>query len=119
MKFIVDAQLPYRLAKYLKSKGYDALHTDDMPNQERTTDTEIRARAKADNRIVVSKDKDFFDSHLLRSEPAKLLLITTGNIINKDLIALFELNWVEIEDKFQYCDLLELTNYQLIAHGLP
>jgi predicted nuclease of predicted toxin-antitoxin system len=41
MKFVVDAQLPYGLKLFLKDNGYDAIHTDDMPNMERTSDTEI------------------------------------------------------------------------------
>lgn len=118
MKFLVDAQLPYRLARYIRTKGHDVVHTDDMPNKEKTSDTEIRALAKADGRIVISKDKDFQDSHILQKQPAQLLLLTTGNIVNRDLLALFEANWDEIEDKFQLCDLLELTNTQLIAHGV-
>jgi predicted nuclease of predicted toxin-antitoxin system len=31
-------------------------------------------------RIVVTKDRDFLDSFLLRQQPYKLLLVTTGNI---------------------------------------
>jgi predicted nuclease of predicted toxin-antitoxin system len=27
MKFLVDAQLPLRLARFLQSAGYDTLHT--------------------------------------------------------------------------------------------
>ena len=27
MKFLVDAQLPVRLAKFLQANGYDTLHT--------------------------------------------------------------------------------------------
>ncbi|NBC84476.1 MAG: hypothetical protein GVY19_14005 [Bacteroidetes bacterium] len=30
MKFLVDANLPNKLAKELKSKGYDVIHTDDL-----------------------------------------------------------------------------------------
>jgi predicted nuclease of predicted toxin-antitoxin system len=118
MKFLVDAQLPYRLAKFLKAKGYDAIHTDDMPGKERTSDSEIRSEAKADQRFVISKDKDFYNSHLLNKEPAKLLLVSTGNIVNLELLALFEANWDEIEDKFQSCDLLELTNTQLTGYEI-
>jgi predicted nuclease of predicted toxin-antitoxin system len=118
MKFLVDAQLPFRLAKYLESKGHDAIHTDDMPDKERTSDTEIRSRSKKDQRILISKDKDFYDSHLLKKEPAKLLLVSTGNIINRELLSLFEANWDEIEDKFQLCNLLELTNTQLVAYHI-
>lgn len=116
MKFIVDAQLPYRLASFLIAKGFDTIHTDDLPNKERTSDTEIRVLSKAEQRIVISKDKDFYNSHLLNKLPAKLLLISTGNIVNRDLLALIEANWGEIEDKFQSCDLLELTNTHLLGH---
>lgn len=30
MKFIVDAQLPFRLTKFIRDKGFDAIHTDDF-----------------------------------------------------------------------------------------
>ena len=46
IKFIVDAQLPYSLALMLKAKGFDVIHTDDLPNKERTADSEIRVLAK-------------------------------------------------------------------------
>jgi predicted nuclease of predicted toxin-antitoxin system len=38
MKFLVDANLPFKLASNLKDKGFDTLHTDNLPNKERTTD---------------------------------------------------------------------------------
>jgi len=41
MKFLVDAQLPRRLAVRLTKAGHDALHTLDLPNGNRTTDAEI------------------------------------------------------------------------------
>jgi predicted nuclease of predicted toxin-antitoxin system len=31
MKFIIDAQLPRRLARFLQGLGYDAIHTLDLP----------------------------------------------------------------------------------------
>jgi len=34
MKFLVDANLPYKLAISLKNRGYDAVHTDDLPNKD-------------------------------------------------------------------------------------
>jgi predicted nuclease of predicted toxin-antitoxin system len=42
MKFLVDANLPYKLAEYLKIKGFDVIHTDELPSKEHTTDREIR-----------------------------------------------------------------------------
>lgn len=42
MKFLIDANLPFKLAKSLKDKGYDVIHTDDLPDKEKTKDNEIR-----------------------------------------------------------------------------
>jgi predicted nuclease of predicted toxin-antitoxin system len=42
MKFLIDANLPFRLALALKNKGFDILHTDNLPDKERTSDKEIR-----------------------------------------------------------------------------
>lgn len=30
MKFIVDTQLPFKLSKLIRDKGYDCIHTTDM-----------------------------------------------------------------------------------------
>jgi len=117
MKFIVDAQLPYRLAKFIRDKGYDVIHTDDLLHKDRTTDTEIRRIAKEQNRIVITKDNDFWESHVLQNDPAHLFLITTGNIKNKELLQLFDNNWTEIEAKLTLYNFLEMDNIQLIAHS--
>lgn len=89
IKFLIDAQLPFSLALFLNEKGFDARHTDDLPNKDRSTDDEIRNLANEENRIVITKDNDFFDSYILSKSPARLLLVSTGNIINKHLFALF------------------------------
>jgi len=60
MKFLIDAKLPFKLATNLRSKGFDILHTDELPNQERTTDREIRQISIEQNRIVITKDSDFW-----------------------------------------------------------
>jgi predicted nuclease of predicted toxin-antitoxin system len=64
MKFIVDAQLPRRLAKFLQSLGYDAIHTLDLPQQNATPDSSINGISIAEERIVITKDADFVDSFL-------------------------------------------------------
>ena len=116
IKFIVDAQFPYSLAVMLKRKGFDVIHTDDLPNKERTTDNEIRILAKEENRIVITKDNDFFDSYILNKSPSRLLLISTGNIINKELFVLFEKNFDLVTGYFEIYSFLELTNDELYAH---
>ena len=47
MKFIVDAQLPKSLARFLSKRGFDAIHTLDLPGENATDDREI-------NRIIMN-----------------------------------------------------------------
>ena len=42
-----------------------------------------------EERVVISKDSDFFYSHLLQGRPWKLLLVQTGNISTRDVVDLF------------------------------
>lgn len=116
MRFLVDANLPFKLAKSLKDKGYDVVHTDDLPDKERTTDKEIKTISADQNRIVITKDSDFLDSHIITQVPSKLLLVTTGNIINKSLIHLFDVYFETIVELFNSYDLIELDNEQIIGH---
>ena len=64
MKFIVDAQLPFKLKKWLNEQGHDAIHTDDLPTKHLTPDSEIIKIAEKEDRIVVSKDSDFLSISL-------------------------------------------------------
>jgi predicted nuclease of predicted toxin-antitoxin system len=92
MKFIVDAHLPRALVQLLNDRGHDAIHTRDLPTGNATKDDEINTISVTEERIVVSKDGDFYNSYTAKKEPFKLLHITTGNISNKDLLALIEAN---------------------------
>jgi predicted nuclease of predicted toxin-antitoxin system len=92
MKFLVDAQLPRSLAVQLQQGGHFAIHTLDLPLANRTPDWTINELSKTQGYLVVSKDSDFVESFLLYAEPPKLLLISTGNITNSALAALFDRN---------------------------
>jgi predicted nuclease of predicted toxin-antitoxin system len=116
MKFFVDANLPFRLALNMKERGYDVLHTDDLPNKEKTTDKEILKVAVDQDRIVITKDSDFLDSHLIQGIPGKLLFVTTGNFINKDLLELIEKYFETIVQLFDIYDLIEINNKEIIGH---
>jgi predicted nuclease of predicted toxin-antitoxin system len=115
MKFLVDAQLPRRFAHWLNEAGHDALHTLDLPLKNRTPDHEVIAQAKEDERIVVSKDADFVQSFLITGEPP-LLLISTGNVNNKDLEEILRANLSGIEAAFASCRFVEITRDTLVMH---
>ena len=98
MKFIVDAQLPRKLASWITTQGYNAIHTLYLPAQNLTEDNYIIKLSMQEFRIVISKDSDFYDSFVLKGEPYKLLIVSTGNITNKDLIVRFEQNFEKITE---------------------
>src|ERR1700730_5379890 len=85
MKCLIDAQLPRRMAGWLGSAGFDAVHTLDLPDGNRTTDAQVIEFADQEQRVVVTKDADFVNAHVLQGRPAKLLLVSTGNISNREL----------------------------------
>ena len=116
MKFIVDAQLPVGLKFIINNYGYEAIHTDDLPDKERTTDDQIRNLSKTGPWIVISKDSDFVDSHYIKGIPEKLLLISTGNIRNQHLYKLFSMNFNRILEIFLNCELVEMSNDEIIGY---
>ncbi|MBE9251624.1 MULTISPECIES: DUF5615 family PIN-like protein [Nostocales] len=116
MKFLIDAQLPMRIANLLENLGYDVIHTKNLPLKNATPDSEINKLSILEQRIVITKDKDFLDSFLIKQEPYKLLLITTGNISNKQIEQLFLQNITQIIELFLTYDFLEMTRDSLIIH---
>ena len=72
MKVIVDAQLPKRLSDYLASKQVDARHTLELSKKNATPDHEIITIADEENRIVISKDSDFLENYIFKSQPKKI-----------------------------------------------
>lgn len=116
MKFLVDAQLPQQLARWLQAEGHEAVHTRDLPGGNRTGDTAINEISLREQRVVVTKDEDFVDLFLLRHQPYKLLLVATGNISNKELERLFQKNLAHIVTAFETYDFIELDRTALIYH---
>ncbi|MCB9284145.1 MAG: DUF5615 family PIN-like protein [Lewinellaceae bacterium] len=90
MKFIVDTQLPPRLARFLESKGHDCIHTTHFEDGHLLQDAEIIVIAVDQNRTIISKDSDFSDYYYLKGSPPKILLLEFGNISNNELIDYFE-----------------------------
>jgi predicted nuclease of predicted toxin-antitoxin system len=116
MKFLVDAHLPRRLVYQLRDAGHDAIHTRDLRLQNRTPDAAINQISIADERIVVTKDADFVNSHLVKGEPYKLLLVSTGNIKNNDMLRLFQQNLDQIVEAFGTHTYIELDRNHMTIH---
>lgn len=61
----------------------------DLPAGNRSTDVTVAEAADADDRILITEDGHFRDSHRLRASPRRLLIVTTGNIGSDELLAIF------------------------------
>jgi predicted nuclease of predicted toxin-antitoxin system len=86
VKFVVDAQLPRRLAHLLISAGHDAIHTFDLPQANRTSDGQIETLTDNEQRVVITKDNDFVASFWLRGRPEKLLLISNRKYFQRRIV---------------------------------
>ena len=117
MKFLIDAHLLLTLKKWLVKRGHDAIHTRDLPIKNLIDDMDIIRIADSQNRIITSKDSDFQKHHVLFGRPERILMITTGNIVNKVLLQLFENNLDTIEEAFENgSKVMELNNASIIIH---
>ncbi len=116
MKFLVDAQLPKRLADHLREHGFDAVHTLDLPAKNATSDSDIIDRSLKEDRIVITKDTDFLETHILKKEPKKLILLRTGNIHNNELIGLIIDHLNFITENIGTSTLLEIDRKRIVVH---
>jgi predicted nuclease of predicted toxin-antitoxin system len=105
------------MAGWLSSAGCDALHTLDLPNGNRSTDEQIIDFVEVEQRIVITKDGDFVNSHLLFARPAKLLLISTGNITNRELEQLMVSLIPSLLVEFQTNSFIELGRSGITVRG--
>lgn len=115
MKFIVDAQLPRKLARWLGANGYDTIHTLDLPDKNRTSDNQINELSLKEQRVVISKDSDFYDRYFLKLEPYKLIYLTVGNMATDELLLLFEKNLNQIISEIELNHVVEITRTSIIT----
>jgi predicted nuclease of predicted toxin-antitoxin system len=117
VKFLVDAHLPPALCVLLQADGHEAVHASRLAAQNRTPDEVINELSLREQSVVISKDSDFYYSHLLYGKPWKLLLVRTGNIRARDLKALFQVHLPTIIASLEHNSLvvLDRLNVQVIS----
>jgi len=116
VRFLIDAQLPPLFCEILLQMGFDSKHVLELPKGDETKDDEITEFADLNNYVVITKDLDFYNSFMVKNEPKKLLLITTGNIKNRMLFDLIRKKFKKISEIFENSNFVELTNEGVIIH---
>lgn len=89
IRFIVDAQLPPALARWLSSQGHEAEHVFDFGG-DGTTDREVWDRALEKRAAIISKDEDFSLLAVRGGTAPQVIWIRTGNVRRTTLISWFE-----------------------------
>lgn len=115
MKFLIDAHLPPGLRAVFQAAGHDAIHTLDLPDQNASRDGLLNEVSMAEMRVVVTKDTDFYYSHLLHGRPWKLVIVRTGNMGLKATKLMFENHLSAIEAALQVCTLVEMDQQKVTA----
>lgn len=92
MKFLVDAQLPGTLARWLRGKGCDAVHVLER-EMSCVDDVSIWEISIREERILITKDVDFFILATRPGDTGRLLWLRMGNCRTQDLITRINKEW--------------------------
>jgi predicted nuclease of predicted toxin-antitoxin system len=94
MKFLVDAQLPPGLCRWLQARGHEAEHVFGLDMHE-ASDAAVAAIAAETGAALISKDEDFVV--LSGRGTVRLLWLRCGNISNAALEPWLAARWPQIE----------------------
>jgi predicted nuclease of predicted toxin-antitoxin system len=89
MRFLVDAQLPPALARWLAGQGHEAAHVGDL-GLHAASDASIWNHAQASSSAIVTKDEDFAQRKVLADDGPAVIWIRLPNTRRRDLLAWFE-----------------------------
>ncbi|MBY0611878.1 MAG: DUF5615 family PIN-like protein [Beijerinckiaceae bacterium] len=100
MRFIVDANLPPLLARWIAEHGDQCVHVSEI-GLASASDREIWTYALANDAVIVSKDEDFV---LLRAASAigpQIVWVRIGNAASRVLLPRFESAWRSLKESLE------------------
>lgn len=99
--FLVDVNLPKRF-EFFNQENF--LHVVDI--NPRMTDEEIWDYAIQHNKVILTKDADFYNKAISSSIKPKIIYFRLGNITLAGMHQFFELNWRIILSHLDKADLI-------------
>jgi len=90
MRFLIDAQLPPVLARWLAANGHEAEHVADRGMQA-ASDAAIWDYALASFSAIITKDEDFAQRKVLADNGPAVVWIRLPNTRSRYLLAWFEM----------------------------
>jgi predicted nuclease of predicted toxin-antitoxin system len=98
MKFLVDAQLPPGLCRWLENRGHSAHHVSELW-EEPPRDFEISDYAEKESVAVISKDADFVELRL--PDRFAFVWLRCGNVSNLRLSEWLDDQWESVERRLE------------------
>jgi predicted nuclease of predicted toxin-antitoxin system len=89
MRFLVDAQLPPALARWVAGRGYVAEHVLDLA-MAMSSDREIWAYAIACGAVIITKDQDFASRRASEQSGPPIVWLRCGNTRRQELLRWFD-----------------------------
>ena len=95
MNFLVDAQLPPALARWLADQGHSTQHVDDV-GLTGAEDSVIWNHALGVHAIIVTKDEDFAERTARTAAGPVIVWLRIGNATNRALLEWLEPRWSSV-----------------------
>jgi predicted nuclease of predicted toxin-antitoxin system len=95
VRFLVDANLPPALARWLADQGHEATHVSVL-GLETARDLDIWRRARDMDACIVTKDEDFALFHAIDRAGPAVVWIRIGNTVRSALIRQLPALWPSV-----------------------
>jgi predicted nuclease of predicted toxin-antitoxin system len=96
VRFLIDAQLPPKLAQWLNDRNADAIHVSDIVNGLFLPDIKLWNIARSEDRIIVTKDMDFFELSAVYGAPPRVIILRFGNCSNNMMLMNLSSAWTNL-----------------------
>ena len=95
VKFLVDAQLPPALARWLCEQGHEAQHVEDVGLRD-ADDSPIWAYALKVRAVILTKDEDFAERAGRDPQGPVIVWLRVGNATNRALLQWLWSRWPQV-----------------------
>ena len=95
MNFLVDAQLPPALARWLREAGHEAQHVVDVGLRE-AEDGPIWMHALSVQAVILTKDEDFAACASRDANAPLIVWLRIGNATNRALLEWLQPRWPQV-----------------------
>ena len=85
MKLLFDANISWRILKFIENEFPKCFHVKDIPINQPATDNEIWNFAKENNFTIITHDDDFEKLLLQKSIPPKVIILKSFNQNTKQI----------------------------------